>query len=172
MLILVSGGSGSGKSEFAEGLIVASPAAPRIYIATMRLWDLESEQRVARHREMRADKGFATLECPVDLMGAEVTADSAVLVEDLSNLVANEYYGGEPFGVGGRILGGVQRLRDRAALTVVVTNELFSDGIVYNCETEDYLACLADLNRALSAMADEVYEVVCGIPVCHKGAQP
>ena len=53
---------------------------------------------------------------------------------------------------------------------MVVTNELFSDGIRYDQETADYLSALARLNVAVAAEADQVYEVVCGIPVCWKGA--
>ena len=59
MLILVSGGSASGKSEFAEGLVAASGLETRAYLATMQVWDAESERRVERHRRMRAGKGFA-----------------------------------------------------------------------------------------------------------------
>ena len=38
MLILVSGGSASGKSEFAEGLVTASGLETRAYLATMPVW--------------------------------------------------------------------------------------------------------------------------------------
>ena len=92
MLILVSGGSGSGKSEFAEGLVVSAGLKERVYLATMQVWDQESVRRVERHRAMRAGKGFATLECPTGLERLEVPAGSAVLLEDLSNLSANEYF--------------------------------------------------------------------------------
>mgnify|MGYP003046795702 FL=1 len=54
MLILVSGGSASGKSEFAEGLVTASGLETRAYLATMQVWDAESERRVGRPRRMRA----------------------------------------------------------------------------------------------------------------------
>ena len=57
MLILVSGGAASGKSEFAESLAVSSPGLPRIYLATMKLWDAECEARAEKHRAMRAGKG-------------------------------------------------------------------------------------------------------------------
>ena len=69
MLILVSGGAGSGKSEFAEGLVTSSGLGQRVYLATMRVWDAESVRRVERHRQMRAGKGFETLECPENLAG-------------------------------------------------------------------------------------------------------
>ncbi len=168
MLILVSGGSGSGKSEFAEGLVVSSGLKERVYLATMQVWDQESVRRVERHRAMRAGKGFATLECPTGLERLEVPAGSAVLLEDLSNLSANEYFSDDREGAFERVLAGIQRAAARAELLVVVTNELYSDGVRYDPETAAYLELLARLNRAIAARADGVYEVVCGIPVAWK----
>lgn len=168
MLILVSGGSGSGKSEFAEGLVVSVGLKERVYLATMQVWDQESVRRVERHRAMRAGKGFATLECPTGLERLEVPAGSAVLLEDLSNLSANEYFSSQRDGSFERVLAGVEQATARAELLVVVTNELYSDGVRYDPETAAYLELLARLNRAIAARADGVYEVVCGIPVAWK----
>ena len=171
MLILVSGGSASGKSKYAEDLVVQGPPGERIYVATMQVWDAESRRRVERHRAMRAGKGFRTEERPVHLFEMPVPAGAVALLEDLSNLTANEWFGPEgPEGAEERVLSGIRRLKAESACTVVVTNELFSDGIVYDRETADYLSALARLNRAVAAEADQVYEVVCGIPVCWKGA--
>ena len=122
---------------------------------------------------MRAGKGFATVECPVNLAGAVLPAGCAALLEDLSNLTANEFFG--PQGREGafdRVLSGVERAAEQAALLVVVTNELFSDGMDYDPETLAYLDVLARLNRAVARRADRVYEVVCGIPIAWKGANP
>lgn len=170
MLILVSGGSGSGKSAFAESLIADSPMARRIYLATMRVWDEEGRARVARHRALRAGKGFETVECPLDLDSAALPAGSAVLLEDLSNLLLNERFAAP--GAEERVLNGVKHLADTAALAVVVTNELCSDGIRYDPDTAAYLEELSGLNRAIAAGADAVYEVACGLPICWKGGGP
>ena len=171
MLILVSGGSASGKSRFAESIVSQSAEGERVYLATMEVYDGESRARVERHRAMRAGKGFQTLECPRPDPEAAVPPGCALLVEDLSNLTANECFGGGGLeGAYGRILAFLLRLKERAGLAVVVTNELFSDGVGYPAGTADYLRCLAQLNRALAAEADRVYEVVCGIPICWKGA--
>ena len=66
----------------------------------------------------------------------------------------------------------MERAAEQAALLVVVTNELFSDGMDYDPETLAYLDVLARLNRAVARRADRVYEVVCGIPIAWKGANP
>jgi adenosylcobinamide kinase/adenosylcobinamide-phosphate guanylyltransferase len=169
MLTLVSGGSASGKSEYAEGLATAVADRPRLYIATMQVYDAEGEARVARHRAMRAEKGFETLECPEDLLHAPIPAGCTALLECLSNLAANECFGEKGFpGVTERILAGIDRLCRLAGEVVIVTNEVFSDGIDYGETTEAYLSVLAALNRAAAARADRVVEVVCGIPVVWK----
>ena len=170
MLILVSGGSASGKSEFAESLVTSSGLENRIYLATMQVWDQESVRRVERHRQMRAGKGFETVECPTGLADMVLPSGCAVLLEDLSNLCANEYF--SPDGKDGtldRVLAGIRRAADQAELLVVVTNELFSDGMDYDPNTLAYLSVLGELNRRTAALAEQVYEVVCGIPVAWKG---
>lgn len=172
MLILVSGGAASGKSAFAEELVARSGLDRRVYLATMQVWDRESERRVERHRAMRAGKGFETVERPLDLAGAALPAGSAVLLEDLTNLTANECFG--PQGIGGaleRLTAGLERAMAAPALLVAVTGELFSDGEAYGAETAAYLDCLARLNREAAARADRVYEVVCGLPVQWKGGR-
>ena len=53
MMILVTGGSGSGKSSFAEDCIVSFGNARRIYIATM--YPFDEEQKACE-----ASSGYAT----------------------------------------------------------------------------------------------------------------
>ena len=51
---------------------------------------------------------------------------------------------------------------------IVVTNEIFSDGIAYPRETMDYIQTLGRLNARLAQWADGVVEVFCGIPLYRK----
>lgn len=53
--IILAGGSGCGKSAYAEALCARLPK-PRFYIAAMRPFGEESIQRIARHRNLRKDK--------------------------------------------------------------------------------------------------------------------
>ena len=68
MLILVFGGSGSGKSRFAEGLASGGASMERWYIATMQNdGSPETAERIRRHREQRRGHGFHTLEWSCEL---------------------------------------------------------------------------------------------------------
>ena len=170
MMTVVTGGSGSGKSAFAEDKIVSFGPAKRIYIATMHPYDEESHKRVARHRKMRAGKGFETVECYTGLKNLDFPESAVVLLECMSNLVANEMY--DPSGAGENaeesILAGIHKLQKVSDDLVVVTNEVFSDSMTDNPEMEEYLKLLGKLNLRMGEMADLVTEVVYGIPVERK----
>ena len=56
MVTLITGGSGSGKSAYAESVITGFGEHERIYIATMYPFDEESHERIRRHRKMRGKK--------------------------------------------------------------------------------------------------------------------
>ena len=181
-LYLVTGGSGSGKSEYAEQLAMDCGGKNRIYLATMRIWDEEGKRRVARHREMRRAKGFITeerftdleyfsigsgLDCPESSTGRGRQKADVILLECLSNLTANEFDRQED-GALGRILRGIDHLQGQCRTLIIVTNEIFSDGISYDPETERYLTLFGACSRRLGEKADSVIEVVYGIPLIIK----
>lgn len=181
MLHVVTGGSGSGKSEYAEKLITESVSRSRIYVATMMVWDEEGRERVRRHREMRAGKGFITMECYTGLSSLELSdgggqenslpkagEDTSVLLECMSNLASNEFYRDEENALN-NILEGVEHLRRQCRELVIVTNEVFGDGTDYGEETMRYIRLLGEINCRLGQMADTVTEVVYGIPLRVKG---
>lgn len=172
MTTLVIGGAASGKSEYAESLLKS--AEKKIYIATMQPFGEEAQQRVARHRTLRANKGFATLERFTALDGITdmlLPFGSSVLLECLGNLVANELFSpdGAKENAESAILNGMTLLSGRCRHLVVVTNDIFADGIAYDADIQRYLALLGRCNAVLVAQFDVVVEVVCGIPIVLKG---
>lgn len=173
MMTLVTGGSGSGKSEFAENRTLAYSRENLIYIATMIAFDEEAHRKIARHREMRKEKNFDTRECFVDLKSLQLKSENTVLLDCVSNLVANEMYqenGAHEYTVE-RIIEGVMEIKRQVRNLVIVTNEVFSDGITYDEETKRYINYLGAINKALAEMSDEVIEVVYTIPIYHKGRE-
>lgn len=169
MIVLLTGGSGCGKSTYAERIVASLPEKKRVYVATMQVYDEESVRLVERHRAQRADKGFVTIECEKDLMSAEIADGSIVLLEDLVNLVANEMFDG---GDVNRIVPALCDLAARCSHLIMVTNDLFSDGETYTESTQEYLRVLSGINAHVAVLADCVCEVVYSIPVALKGELP
>lgn len=192
MMILITGGSGSGKSAFAEEYLMCLSAQEetKYYIATMQPFGEENLAKIRRHQKLRAGKGFVTLEQPVALREAAVKItqlsydcgepakrqripQNTALLECISNLVANEMFTETGIKsrewVTGQILDGVKELRRYVAHLVIVTNNVFEDGISYDQTTTEYIETMGAVNEKLAAMADTVIEVVGGIPVVWKG---
>ena len=100
MLHIVYGGSASGKSSYAESFAMSLQGDGRLlYIATMYPYkwnttelDPETMQRIERHRAMRADKGFDTVECYRHVEHIVAKRQDVLLLECMSNLLANEMY--------------------------------------------------------------------------------
>lgn len=166
MLHMVYGGSASGKSSYAESIAMSLRGDGRLlYIATMYPYkwntteiDPEMMQRIERHRAMRADKGFDTVECYRHVEHIMAKRQDVLLLECMSNLLANEMYlepdsddGGlaetmsevEKAGVDGnassdmaetmspvskKIVQALVDLSTRVQDLVIVTNDVFSDG--------------------------------------------
>jgi adenosylcobinamide kinase/adenosylcobinamide-phosphate guanylyltransferase len=172
MIVLLTGGSGCGKSTYAEKLISAMPKRNRVYIATMQVYDEESVKRVARHRAQRADKGFETIEryAQMGTLRLPQTGGTALL-ECLCNLTANEMYvqPDAPVDPVEQVLAGVENLRRQTDTLIVITNDVGSDNETYSEETRQYIRYLGRINAQIACMADRVYELVAGIPLCVKG---
>ena len=179
MLTIVTGGSGSGKSAFAEDyLLRIGEQCQKYYIATMQVYDEEGRKKVEKHRTMRAGKGFYTIEQPVQIECAaekiqEPSGNNAALLECMSNLTANEMFMPEGIlqedAVTKKIIAGIARINELLTHLVIVTNNVFEDGITYDETTMEYLRAMGRINEKLASMADEVIEVVVGIPIEIKG---
>lgn len=208
MITLITGGSGSGKSAYAEKYIChvsnEKGCKEKYYIATMQVFDDEGQRKIDRHRRLRAGKGFITIEQPRDIQNAVSMLQSenclktgrSALLECMSNLVANEMF--SPVDASGiqaaeaekealddpenmkdyetaqisrvskKVLKEVSILSENVAELVIVTNNVFEDGVCYDESTMNYIKAMGIVNRGLAAMAERVVEVVAGIPVTVK----
>ena len=169
MRILVTGGSASGKSEFAEQKLLALAGdGQKYYIATMPIFSAEDEARKEKHLRARQGRGFITIEQPDDLAALRLpeVPNRFALLEDIGNLAANEMFGKNgSLGTDRRIAAGTLSLAAQCDSAVVVSVDVARDGICYDDETREYIRIIEHVNSALAAQFDEVYEVVAGIPV-------
>lgn len=168
MLTLVTGGSASGKSEYAEELL-RSVEGKKYYVATMhRSEDQETMERIRRHRKLREGKGFLTVEQETDIGSFPYEDADGILVECMSNLLANEMYLAKREDAVSFILEGVDRLLEKCNNIILVTLETGMDGRSYDAFTNEYIANMGQLNAQLAGKADRVAEVVYSIPVMIK----
>ncbi len=167
-LTLVLGGAASGKSAFAENLIL-SEEAPRIYIATAQVFDDEMQAKVKKHLAQRGE-GWQTLETPTDVAdvlpklpaGALVLLDCATMW--LSNhLLAESDLPEEQAGL-------LAALKTCAARVVIVSNEVGLDVVPENALARRFREAQGALNQALAAQADLAVLVVAGLPLTLKGS--
>lgn len=183
MMVLVIGGSGSGKSFYAEKVtVVLSERADashtvmkKYYLATMQVMDEEGRRKADRHRRLRKGKGFATIEQPTEIhkaadkMGA---GGGIALLECISNLTANEMFSGRKpkseTEAAEDIIKGVEFLKEKMFHLVVVSNNVFEDGIAYDETTMEYIRAMGKINRKLADLAEQVVEVAAGIPIVIK----
>lgn len=202
MMYLIIGGSGSGKSAYAEELLFSLPdAGKKYYIATMQVCDEESVRRVKKHRKQREGKKFYTIEQPVHVSKALAQMDAgkkSAMLECVSNLVANEMFAKNVYAenphaedmhaddcdiietglkkskdcsaevVADKIVDNIMKLYQPLQQLVIVSNNVFEDGISYDEMTMEYIKTMGIVSQKLAAVADVVTEVVVGIPVMAK----
>lgn len=91
-IIYVTGGARSGKSSFAEKMVLEQKKIKKIYVATAIAFDEEMKERVKKHKEQRGD-GWVTLECfkNIDekLKKYENESEGIILIDCLTNMVTN-----------------------------------------------------------------------------------
>lgn len=155
MVVLVLGGSRSGKSALAERL-VGRFAGPTSYVATAEVGDdADLAARVATHRGRRPG-AWATVEAGEDLAGAVRDLEGAVLVDSLGTWVARR----GDFAVD--VAGFCAALAQRGGDTVVVSDEV-GMGVHPSSEVgRRFRDALGAVNAAVAEVADVVLLVVAG----------
>jgi adenosyl cobinamide kinase/adenosyl cobinamide phosphate guanylyltransferase len=161
VIVLVLGGTRSGKSRVAESMAarLAGLSGHVTYLATAAVspGDDDHAARVAAH-QARRPASWSTVECtePAALAAALGAADGAVLLDSLGTWVASHPdLAPDPHAL-------ADALRRRTAPTVVVSEEV---GLSLHAPTEvgrRFIDALGAVNEAVSAVADRAVLVVAG----------
>ncbi len=198
MLILVTGGSRSGKSSFALELATRGPQ-PRCFLATAQALDDEMARRIAAHQRARP-AGWRLVEEPLDVPRALTRAlsQSAVVVLDcvtlwMSNLLlADERFSEEEASAHAQRLVDAARgeglqLADTAGehlpaeaarsqvplprTVIVVTNEVGWGVVPGTALGRRFRDIAGRANQVIARGSDEVYLMASGIPLRIKPQQ-
>lgn len=181
-VILVTGGSRSGKSDFAEELLKEEDNV--LYIATAIATDKEMEARIDRHKAKRncnwsTYEGYKNLADVVkNFDGKDILLDCVTVM--VTNLMFEEERDFDKMAQGEideiekhierefNVL--IEAIKNLNKNMVMVTNEVGS-GLVPEYKLGRIFRDIAGrINQNLGRISDEVYLVTCGIPLKVKGA--
>ncbi|MBE0412077.1 bifunctional adenosylcobinamide kinase/adenosylcobinamide-phosphate guanylyltransferase [Yoonia sp.] len=169
-LTLVLGGAASGKSAFAESLVLQGAHAP-VYIATAQIFDDEMAAKVSRHRDQRGN-GWTTIEEPLNLPAAlaRCTPDQAVLIDCATLWLTNVILGDHDIAAHTNRL--CDALRTCPARVVIVSNEVGQGIVPDNALSRKFRNAQGTLNQIIATKADLVVAVMAGLPLVLKGKLP
>ncbi|WP_197922125.1 bifunctional adenosylcobinamide kinase/adenosylcobinamide-phosphate guanylyltransferase [Thiosulfatihalobacter marinus] len=169
-LSLILGGAASGKSAFAESLVVRT-GAPRVYIATAQAFDTEMHDKIAAHRAQRGAQ-WRTVETALAAAEAlDTVAPTEVALLDCATMwLSNHLLAESDLELEVRnLLLALDNCRGRV---VVVSNEVGLDVVPDNALARRFRDAQGRLNQQIAARADLAVLVVAGLPMLLSGELP
>ncbi|MTD30877.1 bifunctional adenosylcobinamide kinase/adenosylcobinamide-phosphate guanylyltransferase [Planomicrobium sp. YIM 101495] len=172
-LIFISGGVRSGKSAYAEKLIREHGSSERLYLASGQKGDAEMDERIHKHRRDRQFDGWTTIEAQVkfERVVEDIPEGAAVLWDCVTTWLANELYAGWEHGTPCVETEGcmerkwqelqmtIARIRVRASLFVIVSNEVLDEPI----KDPSYQRWLGRIHIWLASEAVQAIEMESGL---------
>ena len=172
-IVLVLGGTRSGKSAYAQRLAESWWPHP-LYLATAEIHDSEMAERVRKHREQRGAR-WSCHEEPLDIartIKGPTPARDGTVVDCVTLWLTNVFLkeGGSAVPVRTKEL--LAALNASPEGVIIVSNEV-GMGIVPESQLgREFRDLQGRLNQELAAAADLVIFVVAGLPLVLKGTLP
>ena len=170
-LTLILGGAASGKSAFAEGLVLKGLEVTPTYVATAQVFDDEMAEKVAKHRQIRG-AGGQTVEEPLNLSAALATVQEGqpALIDCATLWLTNVILGEHHVDTASDAL--ITATAACKGPVVIVSNEVGQGIVPDNALSRRFRNAQGRLNQRLAAEADLVVNVMAGLPMVLKGALP
>lgn len=172
-ITMVLGGAASGKSAFAERLVLyGDPQSKRHYIATAQAFDDEMRAKISRHQLMRADDGWTTHEEPLEVAAllAQFSDEDVVLLDCATLWLTNQLMIGADLDDASEAL--TRALAASPATIIVVTNEVGQGIVPEHAMSRRFREAQGALNQSIARKAGVVVQVISGLPQCLKGRLP
>jgi adenosylcobinamide kinase/adenosylcobinamide-phosphate guanylyltransferase len=163
-LTLILGGARSGKSGYAERLVLAS-GLTSVYVATAQPLDAEMAGRIVAHRARR-DSRWRTVEEPMDLVGVllrECRPDHAVLVDCLTLWLTNLMMAERPVQADSARL--LELLPALPGTLVLVSNEVGLGVVPTEAMARAFIEHAGWLHQRIAEQADVVVLMAAGLPL-------
>lgn len=168
--VFVLGGAASGKSAWAENMLVSS-GLDLIYLATGRAGDGETSAKIALHRARR-DKRWETIEEPLDIVSVlgDLGPDRPVLIDCATMWLSNLMMAQSDLVTAQKAL--LAALAHCRAPWVMVSNEVGHGIVPQNEMARAFREAQGRLNVSLAAESELAVVIMAGLPIVLKGALP
>ena len=169
-LSFVLGGAASGKSVWAENMLLNSSLKP-VYLATSRIFDDEIKSKINIHKKRR-NTAWLNLEADTDLKPAldTLTATQGVLIDCATMWLTNQMM--DKQNIEAAQAGLLTALRNCRAPVIIVSNEVGHGIVPDNAMAREFREAQGRLNIALAAQADTAIVITAGLPMVLKGHLP
>ncbi len=174
-MIFISGSVRSGKTAFAEKMVRAflEKNNRAVYVATAQSTDEEMEERIVRHQKDReqSEIQWYTIEAQsLHVIVSQLTKQDVVLVDCVTNWVANEMFGVERHeNLEEYLLQTIEALQRACKQIIFVSNELFSAGVKENKEVKAYMRLLGNIHQQIVVRSEAAFSIQYGVIKKHKG---
>ena len=163
-IILITGGTRSGKSSYAEQLALRLSANP-VYLATARVWDDEFRQRVIKHQERRGAE-WTNIEEEKQL--SKHNLEGRTILIDCITMWCNNFFFDLHDDVDATLEAMKQeflKFTQQEATFIFVTNEIGMGGTSVNDVQRRFTDLQGWFNQFVASQSDEVIFMVSGIPM-------
>ncbi len=160
---LILGGARSGKSEFAEDLVLKSGLSP-VYLATGRAFDDEMVERIETHQDRRGEE-WETVEEPlalVDALSHAALPGRMVLVDCLTLWITNLMMAEANVEKEARELAGF--LKQASVPIVLVSNEVGQGVVPETRMAREFVDLSGLVHQQIAKVANHFYFVTAGLP--------
>lgn len=170
MLIFISGGARSGKSQYAERLAATlTGTRPPLYIASGQALDDEMKARIQHHRDLRDQSGilWETIEVRDELtpLDRPFYKEQAVLWDCLTTWLGNFWFADvDKHALVDALKHQILTWKEAGIPVILVSNEVFDEPVSVYPETEEYRNWLGSLHQWIVKESDASIEVVFGVP--------
>lgn len=176
-IILVTGGSRSGKSSYGESLLKEKDDVA--YIATSIIYDEEMKERVKRHKESR-NRLWSTIEDYRELYNRVADIKEKYIMLEcigtmITNLIFDQYMDVDVLrkdeinkleeSIANQVSLLIHEIKKSDKNVVIITNEVGFSLVSEYKLGRIFTDILGRVNQMLARESDEVYLVACGLPM-------
>lgn len=169
-LTFVLGGAASGKSLWAEKLLLSSDLEP-VYLATARVFDAEIEVKISDHKKRRSADWFnIEADCRLSEPIGMLKPTQGVLIDCATMWLTNLLMDDADLVVAKAEL--LAALKACAAPVIIVSNEVGHGIVPDNALARQFREEQGQLNIVLAEQSELVVNVTAGLPLVLKGRLP